>query len=64
METARANAEVPMCDKCIELDRAIERFRQVQRTIMDQVTVDRAKEALTELEAKKAELHPDDLNSV
>ena len=53
-----------MCDKCIELDRAIERFRQVQRTIMDQVTVDRDKEALTELEAKKAELHPDDLNSV
>lgn len=53
-----------MCDKCIELDRAIERFRQVQRTIMDQVTVDRAKEAITELEAKKAELHPDDLNSV
>jgi hypothetical protein len=49
-----------MCEKCVAIDKAIERFRQVQRSSMDQPTIDRAKEAITELEAKKAELHPND----
>ena len=49
-----------MCEKCIDIDRAIERFRHVQRTIMDQLTVDRAKEMVAELEAQKAKLHPED----
>ena len=48
-----------MCDKCIDIDKAIERFRQVQRTILDQRTVDRAKEMVAELEAKKDALHPE-----
>jgi len=48
-----------MCEKCDEIDKTIERYRQVQRTILDQVTVDRAKEMVTELEAQKAALHPE-----
>jgi hypothetical protein len=47
-----------MCDKCVDIDKAIERFRNVQRSILDQVTLDRAKEMIAELEAKKVALHP------
>jgi hypothetical protein len=48
-----------MCEKCDEIDKRIERYRQVERTILDQVTVDRAKEMVAELEAQKAALHPE-----
>jgi hypothetical protein len=48
-----------MCEKCDEIDQKIERYRQVQRTILDQVTVDRAKEMVTELQARKVALHPE-----
>jgi hypothetical protein len=48
-----------MCEKCDEIDKRIARYRQVERTILDQVTVDRAKEMVTELEAQKAALHPE-----
>ena len=48
-----------MCDKCVELDKAIERYRRILLSIDDQVTVDRTKELITELLAKKAALHPE-----
>ena len=48
-----------MCDKCVEIDRTIERYRQVQRKLLDQVTADRAKELIAELQAQKATLHPE-----
>jgi hypothetical protein len=48
-----------MCEKCDEIDKTIERYRAIQRTILDQVTVDRAKEIVAELEAQKAALHPE-----
>jgi hypothetical protein len=54
----RANAEPPMCEKCVEIDKNIERYRRIQRTIGDQVTVDRAKELIADLTAQKAALHP------
>jgi hypothetical protein len=47
-----------MCEKCVEIDRVIERYRQLQRTILDQVTVDRAKSLIIELRAQKIALHP------
>jgi hypothetical protein len=28
-----------MCDKCVEIDKTIERYRKIQRSIGDQVTV-------------------------
>ena len=48
-----------MCEKCDEIDQTIERYLHVQRTIRDEVTVDRAKELIAALEAQKATLHPD-----
>ena len=48
-----------MCEKCIEIDKNIERYRRIQRTIADQVTIDRTKELIAELAAQKAALHPD-----
>jgi hypothetical protein len=47
-----------MCDKCVEIDQAIERHRQIQRTILDQVTIDRTREVLAELLRLKSALHP------
>jgi hypothetical protein len=48
-----------MCEKCTEIDRTIERYRQIRRSISDQLTVDRAQDIITELEAEKAQLHPE-----
>jgi hypothetical protein len=47
-----------MCDKCVEFDALIERYRRINRTIADQVVVDQTKKMIAELEAKKTELHP------
>jgi len=48
-----------MCEKCVDIDKAIERYRTIQRSIGDQVTVDRTKELIAELMAQKAALHPE-----
>jgi hypothetical protein len=48
-----------MCDKCVELDTKIERYRKILLSIGDQVTVDRTKELIAELLAQKAALHPE-----
>lgn len=50
-----------MCEKCVEIDEKIEHYRLIKRSIMDQLTVDRAKELIAELEAQKAALHPNKL---
>jgi hypothetical protein len=55
----RANVELLMCEKCVEIDKNIERYRRIQRTIADQVTIDRTKELIAELVAQKAALHPE-----
>jgi len=47
-----------MCDKCDEIDKTIERYRQIKERIADQALVDRAKELIAELEADKAALQP------
>jgi hypothetical protein len=47
-----------MCEKCDEIDKTIERYRQIKRSILDQITVERAQELIAELEAQKAALHP------
>jgi hypothetical protein len=48
-----------MCEKCVEIDKAIERFRRIKRSISEQLTVERAQEVIADLEAKKATLHPE-----
>jgi hypothetical protein len=48
-----------MCDKCVELDEKIERYRRVSSSINDQLTIDRIKELIADLQAQKATLHPE-----
>jgi hypothetical protein len=35
-----------MCEKCGEIDKTIERYRRILRSISDQITVDRTKELI------------------
>lgn len=48
-----------MCEKCAEIDNRIERYRRLLTGVADQVTVDRAKELIADLESQKVALHPD-----
>ena len=48
-----------MCNQCVEIDKTIERYRNILRSINDQLTLDRAKELIADLEAQKAALHPE-----
>jgi hypothetical protein len=49
-----------MCDKCVEHDKKIERYRRVSSSINDQLTIDRLKKLIADLEAQKAALHPNE----
>jgi hypothetical protein len=46
-----------MCEKCSAIDKTIERFRRIKRSISDQLTVERAKQVIPDLEDQKAALH-------
>lgn len=48
-----------MCDKCHEIDKAIERYRRVMSLIGDTMTVSEAKKLLAEALDQKARLHPE-----
>jgi hypothetical protein len=48
-----------VCDKCVEIDTKIERYRRILLSISDHVTIDRTKELITELLAQKAAFHPE-----
>ena len=48
-----------MCEKCVEIDKRIERYRRLLSGVGDQVTVERFEKAIAELEAEKIALHPD-----
>jgi hypothetical protein len=48
-----------MCEKCVEIDRTIDRFRLIRRSINADLTVGRAKEVIRDLEEGKAALHPE-----
>jgi hypothetical protein len=47
-----------MCGKCDDIDKVIERYRQIRRSISDQVTLEKALELIAELQAQKLALHP------
>jgi hypothetical protein len=47
-----------MCDKCVELDKKIERYRMMSSSVTDQLTIDRIKGLIADLQAQKATLHP------
>jgi hypothetical protein len=48
-----------MCDKCDELDKRIEHYSRMLLSIGDQITTDRIKVLIEDLQAKKATLHPE-----
>jgi hypothetical protein len=47
-----------MCEKCPELNEAIERYKRVVLTIGDPQTVEVAKKLLLQALERKIELHP------
>jgi hypothetical protein len=47
-----------MCEKCVEIDKTIERYRRILLSIGDQITIDRTKEMIADLAAQKVALHP------
>jgi hypothetical protein len=52
-------AVIAMCEKCVEIDKTIERYRVIILSIGDPITIDRAKELIADLEAQKVDLHPE-----
>ena len=50
---------VTMCEKCVEIDKSIVRYQRILLSIGDQVTIDRTKELIADLETRKAALHPE-----
>jgi hypothetical protein len=48
-----------MCDKCVEVDKKIDHYRLILLSIGDQITVERLKAMIGDLQAQKATLHPE-----
>jgi hypothetical protein len=48
-----------MCQTCVEIDKKIERYCSILRSINDQLTLDRADTLIADLEDRKAALHPE-----
>jgi hypothetical protein len=55
----RANAELQMCEKCIELDKKIARYERILSAITDQIALDGIKELIKQMKAQKIALHPE-----
>jgi hypothetical protein len=47
-----------MCGKCIQFDAKIEHYERLASAVTDQLTLDRFKEAITQIRAEKAAMHP------
>lgn len=46
-----------MCEKCVEIDKTIARYRRIRDRILDEVVATQATRLILELEADKAALH-------
>jgi hypothetical protein len=46
-----------MCEKCVDLDEKIGRYRRMSNSINDQLTIERIRELILDAEAQKAALH-------
>jgi len=55
----RGSSGGAMCDTCVELDKKIELYRRMSSQIADQITIDRIKALIEEMQAQKAGLHPE-----
>jgi beta-phosphoglucomutase-like phosphatase (HAD superfamily) len=49
-----------MCEKCVEIDKKIERYRVMASRITDQPTLDGIKDLIEQMRAQKAVLHPEE----
>lgn len=49
-----------MCEQCVEIDEKIGRYRRIVLSITDDVTIERFKEVVADLEAKKLALHAEE----
>jgi hypothetical protein len=52
-------AELPMCDKCLELDKKIERYHRLQFGINDQFAKEGLEQLIAEATVQKLALHPE-----
>jgi hypothetical protein len=48
-----------MCEKCVELDEKIGRYRRISDSINDPITIERINQLIADTEAQKAALHPE-----
>jgi hypothetical protein len=48
-----------MCEKCVEIDKRIERIKSIAARITDQQTIDGAAALVADLKAQKVTLHPE-----
>jgi hypothetical protein len=48
-----------MCDKCVELDEKIAHYRELALAIADPLTIERISELIKDMEARKAQFHPE-----
>ena len=48
-----------MCEKCVEIDKRIARYRRLLSGVSDQIAIDGAKRLIADLEAQKIALHPE-----
>jgi hypothetical protein len=51
--------ELPMCEKCVELDNKIEHYRRLSLLITDEKTVEQLGLFIEKWHAEKAALHPE-----
>ena len=48
-----------MCARCIEIDKKIERLKDVSRSVLDPQTIEGINALVAKLEAEKRDLHPE-----
>jgi hypothetical protein len=53
------DAGLGMCEKCAEIDKKIEHYKNLSFLITDQRTLDGIKQLIGQLEAEKAAMHPE-----
>jgi hypothetical protein len=59
MLAAARDAELKMCEKCVELDGKIEHYKRIASRMDDRAMLDGIKELIAGLQAEKAALHPE-----
>ena len=48
-----------MCEKCVEIDKNIERYKRLKSQVLDRQATEAANRLMAKLEAEKAALHPE-----